>query len=281
MGKNLELLAKRKDGTEFYTEVSLSPVIIQDKLFVSAAIRDVSEKKEMLHQLRTQQTFCAAQNNRLLNFAYIVSHNMSSHAGNLGIMLSFFENASSLKERKEILTHLKAISFGLSDTIKHLNEIASMQVETNANREKVNLKEYILKTKEILIGDINAKNAIIINDVSEEINFYYNPAYLESILLNFISNGIKYCHPDRKPIIILNAYKEGERLVLEISDNGLGIDLKNYGSKLFGLHQTFHGNKDAHGIGLFITKNQIEALGGKVEVQSEVGKGTTFKIFLN
>jgi signal transduction histidine kinase len=192
----------------------------------------------------------------------------------------FFENAATLKEKEEIIAHLKAISHGLSDTIKHLNEVASMQTDINVNREAVNLRSYIAKTEEILKGEIQAKEGLVINNVAEEMNFMYNPAYLESILLNFISNAIKYSHPNRNPLVSLNSYSEVGRIVLEIQDNGLGIDLKKNGKQLFGLNKTFHGNEDARGIGLFISKNQGEALGGKIQVQSEVGIGTTFKIFL-
>ena len=233
----------------------------------------------MLKQLRDQQLFYSAQNSRLLNFAYIVSHNLRSHAGNLGIMLDFFEKATTLTEKKEIMIHLKAISYGLGDTIKHLNEVVSMQTDINANKAIINLRNYITKTEEILSGEINAKGGTVINAVSSEINFSYNPAYMESILLNFISNSMKYGHPDRNPVVTLNALSEDGRLVLEIKDNGLGIDLKKHGKYLFGLHKTFHGNKDARGVGLFITKNQIETLCSRVDVQSDVGKGTTFKIF--
>jgi len=66
---------------------------------------------------------------------------------------------------------------------------------------------------------------------------------------------------------------------LSIEDNGIGIDLKKYDENLFGMYKTFHQNEDAKGLGLFIAKNQIEALGGKIEVKSEVDKGTTFTIF--
>jgi signal transduction histidine kinase len=70
----------------------------------------------------------------------------------------------------------------------------------------------------------------------------------------------------------------GNRIELRFADNGLGIDLSKYGDKLFGLHKTFHENKDARGVGLFLTKTQIEAMGGTIGAESELGKGTTFII---
>ncbi|MNY01817.1 Alkaline phosphatase synthesis sensor protein PhoR [compost metagenome] len=80
-------------------------------------------------------------------------------------------------------------------------------------------------------------------------------------------------------MINLSSRTEDGLIELSIADNGLGIDLKLNRDKIFGMYKTFHNNKDARGIGLFITKNQIEAMGGKVTVESEVNKGTTFKIY--
>jgi hypothetical protein len=107
----------------------------------------------------------------------------------------------------------------------------------------------------------------------------YNPAYLESILLNFLSNAIKYASPDRRPQISLSIFNENGELGLLISDNGIGIDMKKNADKLFGMYKTFNNNADARGIGLFITKNQIDAMGGRVEVESVLGVGSIFKIF--
>jgi signal transduction histidine kinase len=67
---------------------------------------------------------------------------------------------------------------------------------------------------------------------------------------------------------------------LTVQDNGKGIDLDKHGDKIFGMFKTFHGNRDARGIGLFITRNQIEALGGTIEVASKVGEGTKFTVYL-
>jgi len=106
------------------------------------------------------------------------------------------------------------------------------------------------------------------------------PAYLDSILLNLISNAVKYRALDRPAFIRLQAHTKpaGEGVVLTVEDNGLGIDLVRYRAKLFGMYKTFHDNEDARGVGLFITKNQVEAMQGTITVDSEVGVGSTFTI---
>jgi signal transduction histidine kinase len=151
--------------------------------------------------------------------------------------------------------------------------------------EPVLLSKAINHTADLLKTRISEKNARIINNVPADLRVNYNPGYLNSVLLNFISNAIKYSHPDRQPIITLNCDKEhpgkeNSGYILTIADNGLGIDLKTYGDKLFGMYKTFHGNKDAKGLGLFMTRYQVEAMDGRIEVDSTVNEGTTFKIYI-
>ena len=125
---------------------------------------------------------------------------------------------------------------------------------------------------------VKEKDATIKINILKSIYLKSIPAYIESIMLNLITNGIKYCSKNRKPIITVSAKQHHDYLEIEVQDNGVGIDLKKHGQKLFGMYKTFHGNEDARGIGLFITKNQIDALGGEISVASEIDKGTTFKI---
>jgi signal transduction histidine kinase len=101
---------------------------------------------------------------------------------------------------------------------------------------------------------------------------------MDSILLNLLTNAIKFRQPDKLLKIKVSTFLENNKTVLTFSDNGIGIDLKKNEDKLFGMYKTFHNNDDSRGIGLFMTKNQIESLNGKIEVSSTLNEGSTFKI---
>lgn len=240
---------------------------------------DITKSKEAEKDLNSSLDLVTEQNKRLLNFSYIVSHNLRSHTSNIQSISTLIETAETEEERNELVKMLQNVSNTLNETMLNLNEVINIQTNINLILENLNIKDNIDRIVNIISEQIAFKKAVIQNNVSPEIFVNYNPAYLESILLNFISNAIRYCHPMRNPVIILNSYIENERTVLEISDNGLGIDLKKYGDKLFGMYKTFHENPDSKGIGLFITKNQIDAMGGTVTVESEPNIGTTFKIY--
>jgi signal transduction histidine kinase len=138
----------------------------------------------------------------------------------------------------------------------------------------------VKKAVDALQMDIKSSNALVINEIDPETKIISNSAYLDSIILNFLSNAIKYAQPGRAPIVRLKAEADEKQIILTVNDNGRGIDLAKYGEELFGMYKTFHGNDDAKGIGLYLVKLQIDALGGSIEVESEVGTGSTFRIHL-
>ncbi|MEQ1625227.1 MAG: ATP-binding protein, partial [Sediminibacterium sp.] len=108
---------------------------------------------------------------------------------------------------------------------------------------------------------------------------YTNPAYLDSILLNLVSNAIKYRSEVRIPEIIISLSSSNQFKILTVKDNGIGIDLQKNKDQLFGMYKTFHRNKDAKGLGLYITKVQVEAMKGKIEVESILGLGSSFMVY--
>jgi len=280
MGAGASLVGRRKDGNEFYVEISLSAVEIHNRVFVVACIRDVTEKKIVSKRLEEQDQKLKDQNVRLLNFAHVVSHNLRSYSGNFKTMLGFLENVNGAEDQQTIMKHLKNMANALHETIDHLSQVVTIQT-TSPQLETISLHEYVEKTIASLQGEIIDSQAVVNNCVPCDVVVRYNPSYLESMLFNLLSNSLKYRDSIRKPLVTIQYVEENERKTVTISDNGRGIDLKKFGAKLFNIHATFHGNPDARGVGLFITKNQVEAMGGTIDVKSEPGVGTAFTILLN
>ncbi|OIQ22373.1 PAS domain-containing sensor histidine kinase [Lacinutrix sp. MedPE-SW] len=241
---------------------------------------DITQQVNNKTKVDNALTIATKQNNKLKNFAHIVTHNLKQYSGNFESLLEFYDDAEDDSEKEEIIGHLKNISKSLDRTIQNLNQIVSVQSNVDKTSELLNIHTFIEETLKLLDIVIVKSEALIINKVDSEIHINYHSAYLESIILNLLTNAIKYKHPDRKPIIIISSKVEDNKLTLCFKDNGRGIDLKRFGKDIFGLYKTFHNNANAEGVGLYLVKNQVESFGGKIEVESDVGVGTTFKILM-
>jgi PAS domain S-box-containing protein len=257
-------------------------VIFEDGKAVSlrGIMIDITKTKEAEKDLNNSFNLVTEQNKRLLNFSYIVSHNLRSHTSNIASIMSLIESSESEEEKNQMIQLLKSVSSSLNETMLHLNEVINIRTNIGLVSESLNLKEYIYTVQKVLSEQITSNEVSISTIMPEDIMVNYNPAYLESVLYNIISNSIRYKHPGRKPQIIIKWFMEDKMNVLQISDNGVGIDLVRNADKIFGMYKTFSNNADSKGIGLFITKNQIDAMGGNITVESEPNIGTTFKIYI-
>ncbi|MFN7099104.1 MAG: sensor histidine kinase [Flavobacterium sp.] len=239
---------------------------------------DISSQKNKELELQQAIELVKQQNDRLLNFSYIVSHNLNTQSGNIKAILDVIEGEEDRASSAEMLQYLRTVSNDLNETIKNLVQLVSIQSNTDIPIESLNLRQYIIKTLDLIGLSHDRTKVTVHNEVPAEVFVSFNPAYLESVLLNFTTNALKYADPKR-PLVISYSFKlEHNQKVLSITDNGLGINLERHGKALFGLYKTFHQNSEARGLGLHITKNQIESMKGSVSVVSEVGVGTTFKI---
>lgn len=268
-----------RDGATVWLRNTVHVVTEEEEpVLLRGIMIDITRNKQAEKDLNDSFDLVVEQNKRLLNFSYIVSHNLRSHTSNIQAISTLIETTKNEAERVEMVELLKKVSTALNETLINLNKVVNIQTNINVIIEPLNLRKYVDKTLHVLNDQIVLKNANIINRVSDDIVVSYNPAYLESVLLNFIFNAIRYSHPERIPVVELICYQE-DQLVLQIADNGIGMDLERYGDELFGMYKTFNGNPDSKGVGLFISKNQIEAMGGKVVVESIVNMGTTFRIY--
>jgi signal transduction histidine kinase len=130
------------------------------------------------------------------------------------------------------------------------------------------------------IATVLIKNAVQLEaDFSQAASVHFSNVYLESIMLNLLTNAIKYAHPTRHPLVQIKTYIDaGGNTKLTFSDIGIGMNMAKIKNKIFGLYQRFHNNADAKGIGLYLVHSQVTALGGTIDVESEEGVGTTFTI---
>lgn len=265
---------------ELWVKATGKPVYNEEQeiIGIRGVFQDITENKTNELNLQNSLDIIATQNSRLFNFAHIVSHNLRSHSSNLSLIVELLNEAKADKDKLELLANVNDISYNLDTAISQLNKVVSTQKLLKKDKIKIKFEDALEVVLASISSLINRENAKIIAEFQGLKEIKYIPEYLQSILLNLITNAIRYRQPGRKPVIYIQSYISNDQEYLEVSDNGMGIDLDQHGDKMFGMYKTFHQNPDAKGIGLFITKNQVEALGGTISVTSTVDVGTTFKI---
>lgn len=241
---------------------------------------DVTKEKQAEEKLRKFANITAEQNNSLMNFAHMVSHDLRSHTTNLSLVTSYFFEEKNPEEKEMLKMMLKGATNNLLKTLDKLNEV----VQSNAAIKEKLIPANLLDTIENMKQSIRVLFPKQILDMTVHVPKNHNvmaiPAYLESIFLNLCTNSIKYAAPNRTPHIEINSILKKDTILVIFKDNGRGINMKKHGNHIFGMHKTFHKNKDANGVGLYITKNQIEAMGGTISLTSEVNLGTCFHLEL-
>ena len=203
---------------------------------------------------------------------------MRSPAGNIRALLDFYQSDPIEENLQLFLEKMDIVSDDLMETINDLAEVVKIKNELAQDVDLLDLNKLVEKAKDSLSEQIKLRKATIEVDFSDLDEIYASKPYMDSIFLNLLSNAIKYSKDDVAPIIKLKSMQNNKHCILTIEDNGLGIDLEKFGSKVFGLRKTFHRNRDSRGVGLFITKAQVEAMKGTISITSMPLVGTTFTI---
>jgi len=279
----ITILNYNKNNEKYWFELNLSTALDHQNNFVNfiGVGRNVTSRIKKDIELRELLEVTSNQNDKLYNFTHIVSHNIRSHTSNLSMVVDVIDNTTDVDEKISYFELFKEATEKLSESIEYLNEIITIQQNTNKQKKEIYLKQEIEKTKKALRLVIKESNLTITDTIPEDLMISVVPAYIDSILLNLFTNAIKYKSANRNATLEIGYKLVENYTVIEFKDNGLGLDLKKNGHKIFGMYKTFHGNEDAKGIGLFITKNQLEAMNGKIEVESTVNEGSSFKIYIN
>lgn len=242
-------------------------------------VQDITERK-IAELERSKIVNDLLQRNRdLEQFTFIISHNLRAPTANIIGFTEYLQNETlTQQEQKEFLKGLASSALGLDTIIKDINSILQVKLEVNEKKEIISFSKLV---NDILLsyGDLIEKHHVHVkSDFSEVDEIFSLKVYLHSIFYNLISNSIKYGKPDEKPLIEIKSKKENGKIILTFKDNGLGIDLKTKGDKVFGLYSRFHSHVEGKGMGLFMVKTQVEAIGGKITIASELNKGTEFTV---
>lgn len=258
-----------------YTEDEILLLNVTAEILVNIITRAKGQKQ--LQQLLLTSN---SQNKRLKEFSYITSHNFRSSVANLMGLTDVLESDPA---NKEYLKMLKATTNKLSEAIDNINELLNFENEIGLLKpEDVNLKETVDGVLELNNQIIKENEITLTVDIHPDLIVRGSSAYFVSVFHNLITNAIKYGTVDESKKIEISAKKVNKEIRVMIKDHGLGIDLGRFKEKMFKLGSRFHSKEsEGQGMGLFMTKQQIEAMGGRIDLESEINKGTTFKLYFN
>jgi PAS domain S-box-containing protein len=265
-----------------FLEIMLQPVYQRGELVgVSLIANNHTERREYETRLEMANKELVQQNEQLNQYSYIISHNLRAPIVTLLGLISIFNQVkSNPKEADEVVAHITKSAHHLDTVIKDLNNVLAVSDQKSV-MTSVNLDEEFDMVKFLLKNEIELSCAIIECDFSKYPVVHSIKSYIHNILYNLLSNAVKYCKQGSIPNIKVKSYTHASGLFcVEFSDDGIGVDLDKFKDKLFGFYKRFHSHVEGKGLGLHLIKKQVDALGGRIEVDSVVGKGTTFRVLL-
>ncbi len=255
---------------------------------LSVYFKDITERKEselqiigLNNNLKAHTEELVEANKGLEQFSFIVSHNLRSPVANILGLADLISNEGYPEEvRNKFLMALFENVKRLDIVISDLNAILQVKVEMDAKKETVVLNSLVDAIKSS-IQNLIEKEKVQITTHFPVPAIHSVQSYLHSIFYNLIANSIKYSRPGVYPQIQIRSETKEGAIIITFEDNGLGIDLDKKGEQVFGLYRRFHHHIEGKGMGLFLVKTQVELLGGKISIESEVNEGTKFTITFN
>ncbi len=277
----IETISYTKKKEEYWVRFSMIPIFNNENTISHwiSIQRDITEEKKLETEKEHLIRELTQNNKDLKQFSYITSHNLRAPLSNLIGLLNLIEDIPiENPELGEILTGFTKSTHLLNETINDLVKVIIIKDNPSMQKEEVSLKEVFENVFSQLSFQIELHKPIIKLKFEKVPLLITNKAYIESILLNLLTNSIKYKSENRKLKISITAEQIDRRAILTFKDNGIGIDLERNRDKVFGLYQRFHNYPDSKGLGLYLVKSQVETMGGTISIDSEVNKGTTFTI---
>ena len=239
---------------------------------------DIDQIKKKEAELVQVSQELLRNNNDLRQFSYVISHNMRAPLASIAGLLQVIDPELRAADKGDIIGKIDVCTQMLMATMSDLNHILNCKNATGKIGDSILIRERVMVLCEMYRNSLEEIKGRV--DVEQELctKIWFPHEVFDGIVLNLISNAIKFRNPDQLLRIRISIQEDEHFAHLRIMDNGLGINLDLFGDKLFGLYQRFHPKTTGKGLGLYISKTQIESLGGKMEVESTPEQGTTFVV---
>lgn len=259
--------------------LSWTSMPVPEEGLVYAIAKNITHKKSEEADRNKLITELGNLNADLKQLSYTTSHDLRSPVNNLLTVFNLLnKHTIENEEVHRFLAILKSGTETLKVTLNDYVDLLSKNQHLKIEKEEVfftDVFETVTRSIQTLISDSKAS---IHTDFDSLPAVYFNRSYLESIFLNLITNAIKYAFPGRPAVIELHSWIENGELLLSITDNGRGFDMEKVKDRIFGMHQRFHEHNDSKGIGLYLVHHHVTMMDGKITVNSEPDKGTSFII---
>jgi light-regulated signal transduction histidine kinase (bacteriophytochrome) len=237
---------------------------------------------ERTEQLETSNNNLMRLNKDMDNFIYSASHDLKSPVNNIEGLVQLLKlelGDTNNKTIEDLMGKIESSTSKVKKTVLNLTDIVKIHSNPYEDIQIVDIREIIneiLLENEMLINESEAKVTFLLEIATIE----YSKQALKSVLYNLIINAIKYRSSDRPLAIEIHSKKNPltKRNEISVTDNGLGIDLDLHRDKIFTLFKRFHDHVEGSGIGLYIINKIVETKGGKIEIESIVNRGSTFKV---
>ena len=275
-------------SSQLHVYLSLNTIVDKDQELLGMIVTNLSEQKELEKLAKAKEELSDKNkelikiNNDLDTFIYTASHDLKSPVLNIEGLVDaldeILDDGSSKEDIRQITNMIGKSVARFKSTLLDLTEITKVQKNFAGAEEDIDCKELIDDVLSGLDQYITQNNATIELDIENSPVIKFSRKNFQSIVYNLVTNAIKYSRSGNPPKVKIKSKRVRDYMLLSVEDNGLGIDMEME-TKLFSMFQRLHTHVEGSGIGLYIVKRIMDNAGGAIEVESEVGVGSTFTLY--